>query len=532
MYSRRKFLNLSTRLLWASGLPSAASAAAQDGGVAAPRVALVIGNSSYRSSPLQNPVHDATAIDKTLTNLGFQCKLLINANLKDMAAAVQSHGEILAKLKAVGLFYYAGHGAQLAWRNYLVPVDASISSLEDLPKQSLELNSLLMAVKKAANPMNVIILDACRDNPFGTKVPLEQKGLSQFDAPTGSLLSYATAPGNTASDGDGENGLFTECLLREMRVPGAKLEDIFKRVRLQVRLKSKGQQVPWESTSLEQDFYFVRSLEKSANLSDEQKEALFLKEATLWNVVKDSGTPELFSTYLTLYPDGSFAQLAQISLDRLLRLRGEKKVEIAPAVSNPFTKGTSRATGQYAIGDRYNYEQRDAISNAVELSYQEVVSEVRETEIIFNAGELVLDLMGNEIKSQISRISTATQIFAAEYSVGSNWNTRFGWLWLDGSQISTVIMEMRVISRQAFSTPAGDFNAFKVYGDGRVSGGGARVEITYWIDPERCNRPLMFEMLTKSSGKAGFRFALRNVLVGFSQRSNLAFVNANQGHTV
>ena len=104
--------------------------------------------------------------------------------------------------------------------------------------------------------MNIIILDACRDNPFGKKLPTEQKGLSQFDAPPGSILSYATAPGNVASDGAGGNGLFTENLLREMRNPEAKIEDVFKRVRLKVRLASKGQQIPWESTSLEEDFYF------------------------------------------------------------------------------------------------------------------------------------------------------------------------------------------------------------------------------------------------------------------------------------
>jgi hypothetical protein len=307
-----------------------------------------------------------------------------------------------------------------------------------------------------------------------------------------------------------------------MRVPGAKLEDVFKRVRLQVRLKSKGQQVPWESTSLEQDFYFVQSQEQATKLSDEQKEVLFLKEATLWNVVKDSGTPELFSTYLTLYPNGSFTQLAQISLDRLLKLRGEKKVEITLDASNPFTKGTSKASGQYAYGDRYSYEQRDGISNAVERTYEEVVSEIRDAEVIFNNGELVLDLIGNEIKSQISRISTATQIFAAEYSVGSKWTTRFGWLWLDGSQISTAVMEMRVVGRQPFNTLAGNFNAFKVYGEGRVGGSGAGLQITYWIDPDKCNRPITFEMTTKSAGKAGFRFALKNVLVGFSQKSTLA----------
>ena len=242
MHNRRTFLNISAGLLSGGALHRSASAASlDDNAINATRIALIIGNSDYRESPLINPVNDANSIAQTLTELGFQCQLVTNAKLEEMVTAVKVHAESLAKLNAVGLFYYAGHGAQLAWRNYLVPVNASISSLEDLPRQTMELNAVLASIKKANNPMNVIILDACRDNPFGTRVPLEQKGLSQFDAPTGSLLSYATAPGNTASDGAGVNGLFTEILLKEIRVPDAKLEDVFKRVRLQVRAKSNGQ---------------------------------------------------------------------------------------------------------------------------------------------------------------------------------------------------------------------------------------------------------------------------------------------------
>jgi hypothetical protein len=516
MHSRRKILNLAAGLLGTTRMPSVLSAATEDAGIAAPRVALVIGNSDYSSTPLENPVNDATAISKALSDLGFQCQLLINARLEDMASAVQSHGEHLARLKAVGLFYYAGHGAQLAWRNYLVPVDAAISSLEDLPKKSLELNSVLTTLKKAANPMNVIILDACRDNPFGSRVPLEQKGLSQFDAPNGSLLSYATAPGNTASDGEGVNGLFTENLLREMRVPGAKLEEVFKRVRLQVRLKSKGQQIPWESTSLEQDFYFTRTAEQMVKLSDEQKEALFTKEQGLWNVVKDSGAHELFSTYLTLYPNGSYSQLAQVQLDRLLKRQGEKKVELAAANSNPFTKGTTSVTGRFHVGDRYTFEQREAISNVVEKTYTHEVSKVTDLQVVFNDGELILDSIGNEIKSQANLFPISAQIFPAEYSVGSKWNTTFPYKTGDGVP-STLTLELKVIERQQLITSVGSFNAFKVIGGGRVVGG-QNFEISYWIDPDKCLRPVQFNVIARSRRYA-FLVASKTTLVEFFQNS-------------
>ena len=253
--NRRTVLKTAGALVCTSAIPSQFFAAS-DKGLVGPRIALVIGNSKYIDSPLTNPGNDAIAMVKELKILGFDAQSLIDASLKDLTSSIQSYSNRLAKAKAVGLFYYAGHGVQLAWRNYLVPVDANIDKVDDIPKQTFELNTMLTALTKAENPMNIIILDACRDNPFGKKLPTEQKGLSQFDAPPGSILSYATAPGNVASDGAGGNGLFTENLLREMRNPEAKIEDVFKRVRLKVRLSSKGQQIPWESTSLEEDFYF------------------------------------------------------------------------------------------------------------------------------------------------------------------------------------------------------------------------------------------------------------------------------------
>ena len=224
---------------------------------ALPRHALVIGNSQYKDAPLRNPANDAAAIADALKQAGFEVVQALDAGRAAMLDAIQAFGGSLERQGAVGLFYFAGHGVQLAWRNYLIPVDAIVDNPEDVRERAVELNTLLQGLTRAKNPMNVIILDACRDNPFGTRVRTDQKGLSQFDAPPGSLLAYATAPGNVASDGEGANGLYTENLLREIRVPEAKIEDVFKRVRLHVRRRTNGQQIPWESTSLEDDFYFV-----------------------------------------------------------------------------------------------------------------------------------------------------------------------------------------------------------------------------------------------------------------------------------
>ncbi len=294
-----------------------------------PRLALVIGNTRYAEAPLKNPGNDAKAIAGELQAVGFKVSLQLDTSRAQLAGAIQTFTGELTRTRGIGLFYYAGHGAQLAWRNYLIPVDATIEKLEDLRDKTVELNALLQGLVKAANPMNVIILDACRDNPFGTKLPTEHKGLSQFDAPPGSLLAYATSPGNTAGDGEGANGLYTENLLREIKAPDAKIEDVFKRVRLAVRRSSQGQQIPWESTSLEEDFYF-RPPKQLKKLSEDELEKQFEEELELWERIKNAKESAPIEEYLRKYPSGKFCELAQFRLNRLLVQR-ETTVQAAIA---------------------------------------------------------------------------------------------------------------------------------------------------------------------------------------------------------
>ncbi len=188
-----------------------------------PKQALVIGNSKYKNTPLKNPVNDAQGMAEALKSAGFGVTLGLELTQTGIRDAIRAYSESLAKTKAVGVFYFAGHGAQLAWRNYLIPVDADIVNTEELRTRGVDVNNLIEGIKRAGNPMNLIILDACRDNPFGGNSRVDQKGLSQLDAPPGTLLAYATAPGNTAIDGEGANGLYTEHLLREIKVPEAKV---------------------------------------------------------------------------------------------------------------------------------------------------------------------------------------------------------------------------------------------------------------------------------------------------------------------
>ena len=290
------------------------------------RIALVIGNSAYRTAPLPNPKNDAEAMSELLTKAGFKVDMQMDTDLIKLQAAVQRFGTAVRNPKVkFGLFYYAGHGLQQDWRNYLVPVNANIKSTAEIPKQTVDISSLLTYMEHAQGRSFLVILDACRDNPFAANYKPTAKGLSQFDAPVGSLLAYATAPGNVAQDGDGKNGLYTSYLLREFAVPGARLEDAFKRVRLSVRLASKGQQIPWESTSLEEDLFLFPSATQV--LSAAEKEKLFERELASWQEVKSAADPEVLVRFIREYPSGSASELAQAKLNRILLAKAEREAQ-------------------------------------------------------------------------------------------------------------------------------------------------------------------------------------------------------------
>jgi TPR repeat protein len=220
------------------------------------RVALVIGNGSYSFSPLLNPVNDARAISEALQSMGFQVTRLENATIKQMSDAARDFGDALQK-GDVGLFFYAGHGMQIKGRNYLIPIGADIQREDEVPFNAFDAGLLLEKMETAHSRVNIVILDACRNNPFARSFRSSSQGLAQMDAPVGSYLSFATAPAKVASDGKDGNGLYTQHLLKAMRMRGLKIEEVFKRVRVNVMADSDGQQIPWDNSSLTGDFYFI-----------------------------------------------------------------------------------------------------------------------------------------------------------------------------------------------------------------------------------------------------------------------------------
>lgn len=226
------------------------------------RLALVIGNSNYEhGGSLPNPVNDANAIASSLQSVGFEVMKYQNVSQKEMKMAINAFGQKLTGYE-VGVFYYAGHGIQNKGMNYMIPIEADLQTEAQIEFDCVAADRVLAYMDAAQVKVNVIIMDACRNNPFERSWHRSAtgNGLAMMNAPTGSLIAYATAPGKVASDGTGSNGLYTSALLKYIADPKLTIEQVFKKVRTEVTDKSSGAQVPWETTSLTgDDFYFASS---------------------------------------------------------------------------------------------------------------------------------------------------------------------------------------------------------------------------------------------------------------------------------
>ncbi len=224
------------------------------------KTALIIGNGSYSSGPLKNAVNDARDMAVLLSGKGFKVILRQDASRTEMREAIREFGTEISG-GGVGLFYYSGHGLQIDGVNYLVPIDADIQLKAEVSEECVSAATVLKVMEYSNNRINIIILDACRNNPFRSFTRSDEKGITKMDPPQGakqgSIVAFATAPGNVASDGDGKNGLYTSKLMKYINTPGLKLEEVFKMARIEVLGESGGSQIPWENNSLTGEFYFT-----------------------------------------------------------------------------------------------------------------------------------------------------------------------------------------------------------------------------------------------------------------------------------
>jgi len=223
------------------------------------RFALVIGNGNYSQLPkLQNPRNDAQDISRSLTKLGFSADLVLDADQQTMESKIVDFGKKLSA-GGVGLFYYAGHGIQSKGRNYLIPANANLRSEKDLRYKTVDVGQVLSEMENANNGFNIVILDACRNNPLASQFRSASRGLSRINAPRGTFVAFATGPGMAAEDGQGRNGTFTKYFLSALKISNIPIEQTFKMVLKNVDLETHGRQTPWVSSSFTGDFYFNSS---------------------------------------------------------------------------------------------------------------------------------------------------------------------------------------------------------------------------------------------------------------------------------
>ena len=301
------------------------------------RVALVIGNSNYKNSPLKNPVNDARDMAAKLRGLGFTVIERNNLVVKQIGSTLR---EFRSKLTpgSVALVYYAGHGLQIKGDNYFPTVDAEISGEEDVPNQSLAMRQIMDVLGDAKTRLNLVFLDACRDNPYSRSFRSASKGLSKENAPSGTLISFATRPGSVASDGDGRNGLYTGALLQAMDNKNQPIEQVLKRVVSNVKAYSKNQQEPWMEGSIEGDFCFgdcTSTVQVSG--SDDR---------VLWDSVKDSRDVNELMAYVNKFPKGLFVEIA-INRINLLKQSGSAQMVTNKLIPD---KNTSNEKTQFNAG--------------------------------------------------------------------------------------------------------------------------------------------------------------------------------------
>src|SRR4051794_13321574 len=275
------------------------------------RVALVIGNAHYKHAPeLANPDNDAEAMAKFLNKAGFEVTSAIDLTQNDMIRVVQDFSSKVAARgpNSVAMIYYAGHGVQLAGENYLVPVDANVSTPNDLTNNSLRLVDLMATLESIPSRMRIVLLDACRNNPF-PGVNDAGRGLAIVDAPNGPIVGYSTAPGTEALDGSGEHSPYLQAFLNRASEPNLPIEQLFKRIRLDVNGSTGGKQVPWESSSLTSDFYFFGDTAVAATRAPNRGPVVAAASnlpsrsvQQAYDFVLSEGQPQYYQQFIEMYP--------------------------------------------------------------------------------------------------------------------------------------------------------------------------------------------------------------------------------------
>ncbi len=456
------------------------------------RIALVIGNGAYTNAPaLLNPSNDARGMSEALQKIGFTVIELRDGSKSQMSESISKARDALKGKQGVGMLYYAGHGLQIDARNYMVPIDAKISKASDVAPQTVDVGSVVEAFKTAGNRMNILVLDACRDNPFGGIT--SGKGLAPLDAPSGTFLAYATAPGNVAEDGDVNtgNGLYTQYLLQELKKPQARIEDVFKRVRFAVRKASNGRQIPWESTSLEDDFQFNDGrIVAQPKPQPQVLQAAFSQELVDWEGIKLSNVPHDMYAFLEKYPNGTIAEAAHARLNQI--------------AASPLIVQGAGASGQaqrysldkFRLGDVFERRLAQDLPTeiATVVAIDNGVVRLQRKSSLYPAGiEDIYDTQGGVVGTARSFVLTPPQYITptGPLQQGKTWQIGFQARFTNKAIADvlgelTTVGEGRVVARERITVAAGTFDAFRIEVTETTTGKATtmRGKRTYWVAPE------------------------------------------------
>ncbi len=316
--------------------------------VHAKRYALVIGNSEYGNAigDLKNPVNDAKDMAAVLTKKGFSVTTLTNANQREMKESISQFTQQLVEKHSMGLFFFAGHGIEVDGHNFLIPIGAKIESESDVPYEGVDSGRVMGGMEASGNDLNLIILDACRNNPFARSFRSASKGLARVDPPKGSLILYATSPGDVAADGTGKNGLFTQHLLKAIGQSHAPVEKVFKITANQVFKESAKKQLPWQSGVILGEFYFSQADEKKPASNHQANN----DETVFWSSIQSETQASFFKSYLSKYPKGKYAAVANLKIQQY-----ESAVKIQKPAINKLQKASkkSRETADAILIDAF-----------------------------------------------------------------------------------------------------------------------------------------------------------------------------------
>jgi hypothetical protein len=458
------------------------------------RIALVIGNGKYREAPLRNTTNDAGDMAAVLRRTGFEVILAIDATQKEMNRAIASFGDRLTP-DTVALFYYAGHGMQLRGKNYLIPIDAEIRSEASVRVESVDVDAVLDQL--STSEMNVVILDACRNNPFERRSRSSgAAGLAQMEAPKGTMIAYATAPGRTAADGENRNGLYTRELLKQIEVQGLALEQVFKNVRRAVAKATRDAQIPWESSSMTGDFYFVPGPPLLAAVASQVTATAAGQPASLPMPVPSNWSP----AGSTLAATDKLA----LAMPATLPYRQPPEQPVTPArIEGPSGKPLAAVDKpDLQVGDQWTYRTVDLWKNEESTQFEFVVTQAKGDSLKLER-TIIAPATATDVGIPSTRTADrSTWTFASRNTIegkyvtfafplepGKTWEFEYSTKSANGD----VVVHKRTARAETWEdveVPAGKFHALKVIHSGtytrraRTGSFSGNVSEIFWYAPE------------------------------------------------